>query len=236
MRPRPGFSIYRFASFLLGTLCVWIAISPVESLVHLSLTFHMVQHLLLMAIAPPLILFGEPILLFYRPVMSFLRWNVVKRMCHLLTHPAFCWLCASFALIIWHIPIIFEHAMRWHWLHLLERGSFFGAGLLFWWPVLQPWPSIARWPRGVIPLYLFGATLPCDALSAFLVFCDRVVYSSLHTPRALNLSPIQDQDFAAALMWVTETIILMVPAVVVTLKLLAPRSSRNDAFPVSNVT
>src|SRR6185503_18906015 len=178
------FSIYKLASFLLGILCVWIAIGlPVESQVHLSLTFHMVQHLLLMAIAPPLILFGAPALplllglpqsIVLRAVVPFLRSSVLKRIGRVLIHPAFCWLGASFALILWHIPVIFEHAMRWHWLHELERVSFFGTGLLFWWPVIQPWPSIAKWPRWIIPVYLFGATLPCDALSAFLVFCDRV--------------------------------------------------------------
>jgi len=239
------FSIYKLASFLLGILSAWIAIGfPVEPLVHLSLTFHMVQHLLLMAIAPPLILFGAPALplLCGLPqeianciVIPFLKWNVVKRILRLLTHPAFCWFGAAFALIFWHIPAVFELAMRSQWLHLLERISFFGTGILFWWPVIQPFPSFARWPRGMIPVYLFAATLPCDALSAFLVFCDRVVYTSyLHAPRALNLSPLQDQDFAGALMWVTETIILMVPAVVITLKLLSPRTSHHDAFAVQN--
>src|SRR5215470_16464488 len=69
------FSIYKLASFLLGILCVWIAIgSKVESLVHFSLTFHMVQHLLLMAIAPPLILFGSPAL----PLLSGLPQSMAR--------------------------------------------------------------------------------------------------------------------------------------------------------------
>jgi hypothetical protein len=54
-------------------------------------------------------------------------------------------------------------------------GRTLTTGLLFCWPVVQPWPSVARWPRWSTPLYLFLATLPCDALSAYLVFCDRVV-------------------------------------------------------------
>ena len=63
---------------------------------------------------------------------------------------------------------------RWH---LIEDASFFVSGLLFWWPVIQPWPSTAKWPRWSMPLYLFLATLPCDVLSAFLAFSDRLVYS-----------------------------------------------------------
>ena len=121
-------------------------------------------------------------------------------------------------------PWVFDLALRWSWLHELEHASFFAAGLLFWWPVIQPWPSVARWPRWSIPLYLFCATLPCDLLSGFLVFCDRVVYSSyLSTPSPFNISPLQDQQFAAALMWTCVTIILLVPAVVVTMQLLSPR-------------
>jgi cytochrome c oxidase assembly factor CtaG len=229
------FQIYRLVAFMTGILSVAIAIgSPVESRVHVLLTFHMVQHLLLMAVAPPLILLGAPALPLLRGLpqmiahylISFLSWGVVKRIRGIIVHPIFCWLGASLALILWHIPPIFELAMRWQWLHTLERISFFGTGLLFWLPVIQPWPSKVKWSDWYIPLYLFCATLPCDALSAFLVFCDRVVYNSyLHAPRVWSLSPFQDQDLAGALMWVTETIVLLVPSVFVTQKLLSPRRS-----------
>ena len=112
-------------------------------------------------------------------------------------------------------------------MHELEHSSFLGAGLLFWWPVIQPWPSVAHWPRWSIPLYLFCATLPCDALSAFLVFCDRVVYSSyLSAPPVFAWSPLADQQCAAALMWVAVTIILVVPAVIVTTRILTHREER----------
>jgi putative membrane protein len=111
-------------------------------------------------------------------------------------------------------------------LHELEHACFLGAGLLFWWPVIQPWPSNARWPRWSIPLYLFCATLPCDALSAFLAFCDRVVYSSyLSAPQLVFVSKLQDQECAAALMWTCVTVIFLVPAVVVTMQLLSPHHS-----------
>jgi cytochrome c oxidase assembly factor CtaG len=92
----------------------------------------------------------------------------------------------------------------------------------------SPWPSIARWPRWGIPLYLFFATLPCDVLSAFLAFCDRVVYSSyLTAPRLFHISPLQDQQCAAALMWVCATFVYLVPAVVTTIRLLSPPRTRH---------
>ncbi len=119
---------------------------------------------------------------------------------------------------------MYEAALRNDWLHNLEHASFLAAGLLFWWPVVQPWPSTARWPRWSVPLYLFAATLPCDALSGFLAFCDRVVYVSYNSaPRLLNIPPLEDQQLAASLMWICVTIILLVPAVIVTMQILSPQ-------------
>jgi cytochrome c oxidase assembly factor CtaG len=197
----------------------------------------MVQHLLLMAIAPPLILLGAPALallqglprsLAAKVVGPFLRWRLVKEFGRVISNPAICWLAATLALIVWHVPAVFDRALRSNWLHEIEHASFLAAGLLFWWPVVQPWPSTSRWPRWSIPLYLFCATLPCDALSAFLVFCDRVFYSSyLSAPRVFKISPLQDQEFAAALMWTCVTIIFLVPAAGITIGILSPQRTHS---------
>jgi putative membrane protein len=227
---------WRLAAFFAGIVSVWIAIgSPVDAFDDLSLTVHMVQHLLLMAVAPPLILLGAPALPLLQGlpqwiartvVGRFLRTGSVQWFGRVFTNPAICWLAASLALIGWHIPAVFDSALHWDWMHELEHACFLGTGLLFWWPVVQPWPSTTRWPRWSIPLYLFCATLPCDALSGFLAFCDRVVYSSyLSAPRPFNLSALQDQECAAALMWVCVTVIFLVPAVVVTMQILSPQKA-----------
>ena len=229
--------LWRFVAFFAGIICLWIAIgSPLNAFDDVLLTVHMVQHLLLMSVAPPLILLGAPQLpllhglpqsLARGVVNPILRRSSVKRLGHFVASPALCWLAATFALIGWHIPAVFELALRQNWLHELEHATFLASGLLFWWPVIQPWPSAARWPRWSIPLYLFCATLPCDALSAFLVFCDRVVYwSYLSAARVFAWSPLADQQCAAALMWVAVTIILVVPAVIVTTHILAHREER----------
>ena len=233
-------SPWRLAAFFAGIISIWIAIgSPLNAFDDVSLTVHMLQHLLLMSLAPPLILVGAPQLpllhglpqpLARGVVSPILRWAPVKRLGDLIANPAFGWFAAAAALIGWHVPAIFALALRWNWLHELEHASFLGAGLLFWWPVIQPWPSVARWPRWSIPLYLFCATLPCDALSAFLVFCDRVVYSPyLSAPRVFAWSALEDQQCAAALMWVSVTILLLVPAVMVTIQILAPQDPRVEA-------
>jgi putative membrane protein len=243
----PGLiSVRRLVAFCGGVAIVWVAIgSPLNAFDDASLTVHMVQHLLLMAIAPPLILLGAPALpllhglplwLSRGIVGPVLRWGWVKWLGRFLTRPAITWLAAGLALIVWHIPAVFELALRLQWLHEVEHACFLGAGLLFWWPVVQPWPSIASSPRWIIPLYLFCATLPCDALSGFLVFCDRVVYSSyLSAPRVFNISPLQDQQCAAALMWACTTIIFLLPAVVLTTQFLSPQRAQLPRAPLAAV-
>ena len=234
---------WRLGAFLAGIFSVWIAIgSPLDAFDEVLLTVHMAQHLLLMAIAPPLILLGAPALpllqgipppVARRIVGPLLRWRPVKWLGHLVSNPAIGWSAAISALIAWHVPAIFDLALRFNWLHVIEHATFFVTGILFWWPVVQPWPSSARWPHWSIPLYLFCATLPCDVLSGFLAFCDRVVYSSyLSAPRVLSMSPLQDQQCAGALMWVAVTVIFLIPAVVVTLHILSPQRNHfaRDSF------
>jgi putative membrane protein len=227
---------WRLAAFLAGICSLWIAIgSPLNAFDDVSLTAHMAQHLLLMAVAPPLILLSAPTLPLLRGLprrmahgvaAPFLRWSLLKHIGHFITNPAICWLSAALALMGWHIPGAFEAALHSRVWHEVEHASFFGAGIFFWWPVVQPWPSTARWPRWSVPLYLFLGTFPCDALSGFLAFCDRVVYTPyLRAPQILTSSPLQDQQFAAALMWTCTTIIFLVAAAIVTIQILSPKNA-----------
>ena len=125
--------------------------------------------------------------------------------------------------VAWHVPPAHELGMSWHWWHGIQQASFFAAGLLFWWPVIRAGPSSNALPCGFVPLYLFLATLPCDALSAFLAFCGRVVYPSHRAASPLlGFSPLQDQEFAAALMWFWVTIAYLLPAIAITLRMLSP--------------
>ena len=122
----------------------------------------------------------------------------------------------------WHTPAMFELGLRSEAWHAFEHASFLVSGLLFWWPVVQPWPSTATWPRWTVPLYLFLATLPCDALSAFLAFSDRVVYPAyLSATRPFGLSALDDQACAGAMMWLSVTIAYAMSAAVITTKALA---------------
>jgi len=193
-----------------GVAALWIVVaSPVAHLDHHLLTAHMAQHLVLMLVAAPLILRGAPSLVS--------RWR---------PHPALCWLAGTLTVIVWHVPAIFQVAMQSHSWHDFEQASFFVAGLLFWWPVMRPGAGTASSDWSV-PLYLFFATLPCDALSAFLVFCGHVVYPHYSMGVGhFRLSPLDDQELAGALMWVTVTFAYLVPALVVTTRLLSGERER----------
>lgn len=228
---------WRVTAFLLGLALAWAAMaSPIASLDGKMLTAHMVQHLLLMTFAPPLIWLGEPV----RPLLRGLPRNFVKgaiepalrlppvqQFGQMLAQPAFCWLAAAAALVAWHVPALLRLGMESSAWHLLEHVSFLAAGLLFWWPVIQPWPGVARWPRWSMLLYLFLATLPCDVLSGLLVFADRVAYPIyLCAPRQSSLSALEDQQCAGALMWTCVTVVFLVAGTIVSMQLLLPRNFR----------
>jgi cytochrome c oxidase assembly factor CtaG len=140
-----------------------------------------------------------------------------------LNNSAFCWLAGAAAIIAWHVPALFNLAMSSHTWHIVEDTSFLSAGLLFWRPIVRYWSSDTKPAQWSIPLYLFLATLPCDILSAFLTFYERVVYPSYESgARVFNLSALQDQECAGALMWVCVTFAYLIPAVVITMQILAP--------------
>lgn len=230
---------WRAGSFLFGLLFIWIATaSPLAVLDHEMLTAHMVQHLLLMTLAPPLILLGIPpgplgdnwSRRFPKSIGRPTQSEPMQRLRGTVTHPAFCWLAAAGALILWHIPSVFMLGMRSQTWHGIEQASFLAAGLLFWLPVVQR--TTSKWPESSMILYLFLATLPCDILSGFLVFCDRVVYPvflSSHHP--FGQSALEDQQCAGAVMWTCVTLVYLIAAAVFTARLLSPHRSDESSMP-----
>lgn len=229
--PRMALPFSRLAAFVGGLFSVWIALgSRLAPLDEQLLTVHMVKHLLLMALGAPLILFGAPSLpLLYGLPKRFssyillLRGRTPQWILHGLGNAVFCWSAGAAAVIAWHLPALFQLALSSHVWHIVEHACFLAAGLLFWRPIFRSWPSESKSAQWSIPLYLFLATLPCDILSGFLVFCGRVVYTPYQSaPRVFNLSALQDQQCAGALMWVSVTFAYLIPAVVITVQILSP--------------
>jgi len=150
----------------------------------------------------------------------------------LITHPVLCWFTAAGALVVWHIPSVFMLGMRSETWHGLEQASFLATGLLFWWPVIEPSRNASKWPEWSILMYLFLATLPCDILSGFLVFCDRVVYPVFFSSsQSFGMSALEDQQCAGALMWTCVTVVYLIAGTVFTARLLSPHRSEKLAIP-----
>ena len=150
----------------------------------------------------------------------------MKRLGNALANPTLCWLAAAATLIGWHIPLLFALGLHSEMWHGIEQASFLISGLLFWWPVIRPRPTVSNWSEWSIILYLFVATLPCDILSGFLVFCDRVVYPVYFSaPHRLAFSALEDQQCAGALMWTCVTLVYLTAGAIVAARLLSPESS-----------
>lgn len=205
------------AGVLAAMLLIWIAIgSPLATLHHASLTAHMLQHLLLMSVAPPLVWLYLPV------VPTPQRWRNIQRG---MTHPALCWSAATIVLVAWHVPALFTLAVESRAWHLVQQTSFLIAGLLFWWPVIRPWRIAEGTPGWSMVLYLFLATLPCDILAAYLVFSERVAYPVyLSIPRHSALSVLDDQQLAGALMWTVVTFVYLAAGAILSARLLSPQS------------
>ena len=227
---------WRAGGFVLGLSSIWVALaSPIAVWDQTSLTSHMIQHLLLMTLGALLILLSEPVMIllhglprrFVRSIIGPLfRWRPIQQLGRLLAQPALCWLAAVGALVIWHVPAAFTLGMQSRAWHAIEHASFLGTGFLFWWPVVQPWPSGSRRADWSIILYLFLATLPCDVLSGFLIFSERVAYPVyLSTSGQSSLSVLADQQLAGALMWTCVTIVYLLAGAILSTRLLSPEMS-----------
>jgi len=113
------------------------------------------------------------------------------------------------------------HSPTWH---EAEHICFLTTALLFWLPVIQPWPSLERTPRWSIIIYLFLADFQNTALSAFLVFYERVLYPTYQNmPRISGMTALEDQAAAGSIMWVAGSLFFLVPVGLITIEVLSSR-------------
>jgi putative membrane protein len=213
----------RLAAFLGGLGALFVALaSPLDTLADRSLAVHMVQHIVLLVVVPVLLLLGAPMVpLLHGLPAGRLRATlgaIASRLADRLGHPLVGLLVMSIAFWGWHVPAAFELALASRPWHVAEHATFLGAGLLYWWPVVRPWPFRARWPEAAMIPYLLLADVQNTVLAAILVFSDRVLYPSYAGPGALG-----DQVVAGLLMWVPMSFAYLVPAAVLTARWLSPR-------------
>ena len=218
---RRGVRSWQVASFVAGLAAIFVAlVSPVHAVSQALLSAHMAQHVLLLAVAPPLIVLGSPAVAFAAALPA--RWRRSARSSgrtpplppvrRALSQPFVVWALALLALWLWHAPPLYQLALRSQSVHVLEHATFFGTALLFWWVALQP-SGPRRLPRGFDVLYVFTGSFQGAALGFLMTFATVPLYPFYGTTvGAWGLTPLQDQQLAGIFMWLPTGVIYLIAA------------------------
>lgn len=243
-RTRPQqFTVLRLGSFFAGLAVLWLAIgSPMDGFADALLSAHMVEHLLLMSVVPPLLLLGLPVVPLLRGlpplglnlIAPLIRCAGLRRFGHWLVTPLVAWLVMNASFLGWHVPAAYDFALEHENWHVVEHVCFLGSSILFWWCIVRPWPSRTRPLHWGLLFYLVSADVVNTMLSAFLAFCDRPVYAYyLDQPNLFHVSPLQDQVLGAVLMWVFGSLAFLLPAMVIAVRLIgSPNATRSGSPPL----
>jgi putative membrane protein len=208
------------ACFAAGWLALVAAlVSPIDALSGMLFSVHMVQHTLLLLVAPPLLILGRPVPALYWGLPATWRKAAAARSLGraagqivdaVTRRPLLAWVAASAALWAWHMPVLYDAAVADELLHALEHASFFLTALLFWWGLIASRGSLRRSP-GAALLYVFTAAMQSVLLGALLTLSSRPWYSAhRETAGEWGLDPLQDQHIAGAVMWVPAGIVYLV--------------------------
>jgi cytochrome c oxidase assembly factor CtaG len=196
-------------SYLSGLALVWVAIlGPFGVYDDTFFWAHMVQHLLLMMLAAPLILLGAPVLLVLRVSSRSFRHSFVvpvlrSRVVSALTHPVVSWLIFAGVLVGTHFSPFFDYSLRHPVVHdFVEHPLFLGAALLFYYPLLPGNPSPRRLPPAGRALSLFLMMIP-ETMVGFFIYASRYLLYPFYgtVVRPFGPAAIPDQQLAGALMW-----------------------------------
>ena len=195
--------------FVAGMLVLFLALaSPLDELGDEYLfSAHMVQHLLITLVAPPLLLLGMPGWLF----QPLLRNRVLFTLGKVLTHPFVAFFLFNVDFWLWHAPPLYNATLANENLHIFEHLLFIATAIIYWWPILSPVEELPRLALGGQVLYLFLSGMPSVALGAGLTFMQPLYAPYIQQPiRAWGLSPITDQQLGGLIMWVPVNIIFIV--------------------------
>lgn len=227
------------AAFGAGLLTLVVAlVSPLDALADVLFSAHMVQHLLLILVAAPLLILGAPTLpaLWALP----LRWRRrlgrgwhdapwLRRAWQGLTRPLTVWWLHTLAVLLWHLPALYQAALANATIHALEHACFLGTALLFWWLLLDP-HGRRRLGRGADVLYVFTMSLPTGLLGALFTFASAPWYPAYAGGAAAwGLSPLDDQQLAGLIMWIPAGVVYLVAAGALFVAWLQAEERRDDA-------
>jgi putative membrane protein len=201
-----GAEWYRLAAWLGGVLCIAIAlISPIDTLADQVFFMHMIQHVLLLDFAPILLIAGLSKVLL-RPVAR--QVLDLERALGPLAHPAFAIGLYVGFMWVWHIPVLYDAALKSSGIHVLEHTCFLSAGLLYWWHLLSP--VRGRHLTGLAPVaYMASTKVFVGLLGIFLTFAPNALYSFYEErPTVWGLHPTDDQALAGAIMAIEQSLVM----------------------------
>lgn len=223
---------WRLASYWSGLLILGIALmSGIDILSGQLFYMHMIQHLLLVMIVPPLVLltnpfpfllWGLPIPLRHRVGALFVQESGVRGLLQTITRPPIVWIAFVGLLLIWHDPNLYGLALTSDLAHDLEHLSFFVPGMLFWWHVIGAGPKLHGTLSPVLRIaYVLLAVPPNFLLGAIIGFSTNVIYTYYESvPRFYGISALADQQLAGFIMWVPGSMMYIIAALVLLATLL----------------
>lgn len=196
-------------------------LSPLSSFSSLFFFLHMIQHLLLIMLAAPLLLLGAPLLplLWALPLPArrglgqlFAPGHPVARLFSALTHPLVAAPLYLVNLAAWHLPVLYDAAQGRTFVHDLQHVLFLGFALLYWWPVIHPTGGRRRLGYAPAILYLLPAFFEGNAIGALLTFAGAPLYATYRqAPRVWGLSALEDQQLGGLIMWVPGGMMYLIP-------------------------
>lgn len=225
-------------AFGAGIGCLIVALlSPVDVLAGELLWVHMVQHMTLMNLAAPLVVLGAPartILWAFPPSVRgrIGRWRQLAERRgiprYMFWQPLFLWALYAFVLWVWHLPVLYEAALRHAWVHDVQHLIFFGASCLFWRVMFDPIGRL-RLSQGGAVLYLFATSLHATMLGVFMALAPRVWYETYATRApAWGMAALQDQQLAGYIMWMPACMIYALVAAIVFAKWLQEGADKSE--------
>ena len=168
---------------------------------------HMVQHLLLTMLMPPLLIVGVPGWML-RPL---LRNRAVSAVARRVTRPISCFVIFNVVIAAWHIPALYNAAMENHDIHIVEHLMFMSAAVLMWWPLISQLPELPRLSYPGQMLYCFLMSIPMSVVAVYITMADSVLYPFYSSaPRIMKLSPMEDQLLGGLIMWIPGGLLFMV--------------------------
>ena len=213
-----GITRWQAAAFAAGTLTIAGALlSPIAWLSEILFSVHMTQHMLLMLVAAPLLMVGHPLIVWlwaFAPdrrtaIMGRLRARPCAAAWRTITGPLAVFLIQAVAIWVWHLPVLYEAALRHTGIHAIEHLCFVVAASLFWWGMVHGRYGRAGYGLGVV--YVFLTAVHSTALGALLTVAPSAWYDEyVHQAAIWHLDPLADQQLAGLLMWIPAGVVFIV--------------------------